>query len=304
MSPTIKIEEPKAEAFPGERAERHVLWGAIALLLLLVAAIVTVVIVVGPEEAPVAKTRMQTSAFGYTLELPERWVATRFEGHDEYRPPGMPSLAQGGDTFAIDAAPSAAFIGIPCTLEQDILPMRNGIVADACFVTESDGSQHGWYLAAPPTAVSDITIHVIGSTQALWEANTDAATEILSSFGTIGEPVVEHGTFADGIRMDRFGTALAGFLEARVLGNGADYWMGPDAESLYLESQTLYADVDGNHWLSYEVTEVRGVDANSVEFDVTLRSDAGEVTETMGVGPGVNVGGVGMPAVIRFGGAS
>lgn len=303
MDTTTKSGKPDLVPRPETGTDRRLLWASILVLVLLIAGVAAVVVAIG-DDPPATASRIHSSPVGYTVELPEAWEATRFEGHDEFRPPGMPSLAMGGDTFAIDVAPSVLFLGVPCALEEDVLTMRDGMVADGCRVTDTDGSRHAWYLVAPPTASSDVTIHLFGSTEALWNAHEELAVEILRTMGSVGEVAVEHGTLGSGIRMDRFGTAIVGFLEARILGNGADYWMGPDAESLYLDARTLYGGADGSPWLSYEVTEIRGVDANSVEFDVTLRSDTADVVETVGVGPGVNVGGVSMPAIIRFGGAS
>lgn len=289
---------------PVASTQRHLLWGPTLLLFLVIASIAMAFVAISPNEPLPVETRTHTSPIGYTLELPADWVASRFEGHDEFRPRGLPSLAIGGETFAIDIATRELFLEVPCTLADGVLEMSDGIVADGCTSTSPDASRHDWFLAAPATASDDILIHVIGSTAQLWDTHHAAALQVLASLGIVADPSVARGSFAAGIPMDRYAVALTGFLEARVLGNGATYWMTSEAESLYLESRSTYADIDGNSWSSYVVSQVRGVDANSVEFSFVLRSDEHEVVETVGIGPGVNVGGVGLPAVIRFGGTA
>lgn len=236
-----------------------------------------------------------TSPYGYTLRHPSGWTVSRFEGHDELYPPGVPSLARGGDTFALDVTTPSLTSGPECVLAPNALTIGGAGVA-GCETVSAAGEHGAWYEV--PVAGTTYIAHLIGSTQTLWDANIVTGRTVLQSMAPVAAPSVTRGSIAAEVRRDGLSTGLIGFLEARTAGEGTDYWLSDNAAQLYVarpNGLTLYG------WSSYRVTVRRDVDANSSEFDVRLTAANGAIeTETIGVGPGSNVAGVVRPAIIRF----
>ncbi len=75
--------------------------------------------------------------------------------------------------------------------------------------------------------------------------------------------------------------AVGSFMDARVLGSGAEAFLTDEAREIYPDEIPLY-DV-----AEFEVGDSLGADANSFEITVEVVDDDGDVrTETMFVGPG------------------
>lgn len=290
---------------PGGRRSRWPLWFAGTVILVAVGLLVAANTVWKATEpsAPQGPSRSYTSPIGFTIAYPADWVWSRFEGHDEFRPSKLPSLARGGPTFAIDITTPELTSGPACSVRPDAVALVGGLRAAGCEIRGADGGVDAWYVARFEAPTVNIVVHVLGSTSALWSAYDDTARATLATLGPVPTPVATHGTIARGIAMNAYVRTLIGFLEARVTGRDGDLWMMQNAADLYAGHEgglSLYADAGANPWTSYEVTEIRGVDANSVEFDVTMRSSATTSVETIGVGAGANVAQVTRPAVIRF----
>lgn len=301
------ISEERAEAARRSSGSpsRWPLWFVSAVILGAIVLLVAARTVWKTEEPPATPALSQSyvSPIGFTIAYPKDWVWSRFEGRDEFRPSTLPSLAHGGATFAIDITTPELTSGPTCAVQPDALTLAGGVRAAGCEIRGAGGTVDAWYTARFETPTVNIVVHVLGSTSTLWSTYDDAARATLATLGPVPTPVATHGTVASGIAMDDRSRTLIGFLEARVAGRDGDLWMMQNAADLYADHPdglSLYADTVGNPWTSYEVRESRGVDANSVEFDITIRSSTTTVAETIGVGAGANVAQVTRPAVIRF----
>lgn len=290
---------------PGGRRPRWPFLAATAIVLVATGLTIAALVWDEPSISVVDEpSRPYTSPIGYTVKYPEGWVVSRFEGHDELRPAGEPSLARGESTFAIDITTPDLTSGPTCDVRPEAIMFRDGIPASGCEIQSIGGEVDTWYTATFGSPSVNIVVHVVSSTSDRFSKYDPTARAILETLGPVPVPVASRGIVAPGISMTTTTTrTLIGFLESRVQGQGADYWMMQNAADLYeshADGLSLYVDTSGSPWTSYEVTAERGVDANSVEFDVTMRSDATSSEETMGVGAGTNVAGLGPPAVVRF----
>lgn len=259
-----------------------------------------------PITNPTLFTQSYTSPIGYTIAYPDGWSVNRFEGHDELWPSQLPSLEQGGLTLAIDITTPDLSSGPGCTWEAGRAKVA-GRPASFCEETQANGGIDEWFAVDIGTRPVKLVVHVVAGTPELHGQYTGLVREILDTIEPIAKPVPANGTVREGIPRNAYTSALIGFLEARVRGTGADYWMSGSAADLYATKAgglNLYEAPKAGPWVSYVILAYRGVDANSAEFDVSLWSNGTTARETIAVGAGSNVALVSLPAVIRFATAS
>lgn len=160
---------------------------------------------------------------------------------------------------------------------------------------------------------STLRVHVVALNADAFETYGADGLQIVDSIepfawpGAAVEP--QRGTVGEGIPIDDLTQALVRFMDARFEDTGAEHWLSRNASDQYERNEKgmhLY-DTSNPYFARYEIRSREDVDASSAEFVVWILekhySDPdyrSTFYEVIGVGPGANVDGEELPAVIRF----
>lgn len=275
-----------------------------------------------PSNVPVeadGHVTLRNEQVAYQLSFPAEWRVTRFEDAVELLPPDQIGLAAGEPTFSVEIMhlvrdryddveggweDGLRLAGQPAVrLDIDFVE-GSGPVSDGRVVTY----RVDWTaLPCPPESVCDseistLQVMVHASTQDLWDTFGEDALAAVEGLRWIrnapmptGEVRSPYGRFS-GVTYDEATSVLQRFLDARVIGERAAQYLGPEATDSYRRDPDsglgLYVDPEtGNGWLSYAVT-AREDGGGSATFQVELtyqviegHGPAGE-TEELVVSPG------------------
>lgn len=266
-----------------------------------------------PSETPPPSTDgsvYRNELDSYQTVFPRDWKVGGFEGAVEFTPPGLPGLAVGEDTFAVEIQhrigerydeadpsfePGADVAGRSAVRSR----------ADTQIVYRVDWTGAG----CDPEAVCDaeiatLFVNLYGSTQRLWDRYQAEGRAIVESLRTTpGTPVetddviITRRGSVDGelVEYDELTAFLVRFMDARMDGGGAESYLTENAAAQYQAREGewgLYAYGDpAIPWTRYGVIERANVDANSSEFTVrsfttNQRDEEVILEEVIGVGAG------------------
>jgi len=233
---------------------------------------------------------------GFAVDIPKDWKGGWFEGYWDFEPAGLPSTAQGGDTFALvitlepgsytkaggGAGTTELTIGgrKAYTWSTDPLHVVYSVDWPGCpkYVTTCTSSPEG----------ERLIMRLSGSTQRLWDSYEALGRQAALTVHVYDGTAPEHGTVASGITNDEFTKALIRFLDARVEGIGADELMSSEAASQFSDTSgcpDLYqAKTSHRAWTGYDVSR-REETAAKATFTVGMTTGDGQVyIETFVVG--------------------
>ena len=234
---------------------------------------------------------------GFFLRMPASWKGGWFEGTWDFEPKGLPSLAEDGNTFAVDLtvvsgeydriAPKSAKPFISDAASAALVWMAKprletfAIAWDGCpgFVGDCGGG----------AASRTLLVHISASTQALWHKHITIGRAIVGTIETYNGDNPIHGRapqyeggadFPD----DPVDTALVRFLDARAEGIGADEQYCCDATALYSKDGLYYRN--GAPLISWEFWRVAGIiGADYGRFRVVVHYKGGASrTEMISIG--------------------
>jgi hypothetical protein len=274
-----------------------------------------------PAVAPNTAVSLHVGADqSFQIAVPRAWVAGWFEGVYEYRPAGLPSLVQGGDTFAISVRlVSGSFqrSGISGAEDPTQPTSINGHSAlYAEYVDSGTGGHDAVYQIQWFTCMSailecssnfqDNTLVVIvkGDTDALWSKYWPEAQRAVGSLDVYDGTKPAHllPNYQDP-KSDNLFAILARFLDARVEGVNAEVFMSEKAQAAFSKSSNcldLYQQRETHkRWTSYEIVNRIDQRSGEAKFLVMMHLDPnnGGYIESLIVGPG-NVNGTTVPASI------
>lgn len=255
---------------------------------------------------------------GYWIVLPDEWRSGWFEGHAEYRPEGLPGLAVGEDTFAVETYWTEGSIATPqgTRTETEI----NGMKASRWEAPDQGGAHivtyevelpcKEPYYAEPPADINCgstlLRVVVYASTQELWAEHGETGERIARSLHHASEQmpsgITSYRTFTgrSSVPWDVKTWLVTRFMESRIFGDmeRMDSYMTANAKKQYDAKEgglTRYDPESNRRLVTYEIVGREGADANSDEFRVRI-TEAGLETddmltyfETLGVGPGNTV---------------
>jgi hypothetical protein len=262
---------------------------------------------------------------GFKLAIQIDWRAGWFEGVYEYQPPGVQGLQEGGDTFAVtvklvegpyDKAGSMPS-GATVTTINGHRALRHESTKNGehtvTYRIEWAACLNGVSECSSNFSNNALEVRLLGSTDALWQKYGDQGEAVAHSIHTYDGSEPGHGTFFDpSIKRDHLSAALVKFLDSRVEGFGAEAFMTTQASDEYSKRDVEHGLYQGGSprqggYVFFRFMARHDVDANSSEFVVEMfwryNSPPGykdTFKETIGVGPGKNLDGFQLPAVVRF----
>lgn len=266
----------------------------------------------------------------YWISLPDSWRTGWFEGHAEYRPQGLPGLAVGDDTFAVETYWTEGSIETPQGPRTET--QINGMNVSRWETADQGGAHIVTYEFELPCAFPYFTeepadidcgstllrVVVYASTQDLWAEHGQTGERIARSLHHASQPmpsgIANYRTLngRSSVPWDAKTWLVTRFMEARIFGDmdRMDSYMTANAKKQYDTQEgglTRYGPDADMRLVTYEIVGREGVDANSDEFRVRI-TEAGfdgegqtAYIETLGVGPGDTVEEQhSYPALIRF----
>jgi hypothetical protein len=215
---------------------------------------------VGPSTTPTAKPPAPSSTIpdgfkaragvqsGFAVDIPKDWKGGWFEGYWDFEPKGLPSTAQGGDTFALVVTVEPgnyrdATGGVHST--QTTIGGRNALMwsTDALhlsYAVEWPGCPNYEPSCLSSTSPQRLIIRLYGSTHGLWDSYQALGRRAAATVHVYDGTEPEHGTFNAGVKIDDYSKALVRFMDARVEGIGADELMCCNAVTFYSRDGGLY----------------------------------------------------------------
>ena len=250
----------------------------------------------------------------YQTTIPDDWKVGGFEGAVEFLPPGLPGLAVGEDTFAVEiqhrigetynrGEPSG---GAELSGFEDGYTVAGREAVRAETPTEIVYRVDWTGAGCDPEALCDaeiatLRVAVFASNTALWdqyhvegEAIVDALVTSPGAAVPAGAVITRRGS-VDGaaVAYDELTSFLVRFMDARMDGGGAEAYLSENARDQYEGREGefgLYAYGDpAIPWTTYRVTARADADANSSEFTVrsqttNQRGDKVILEETIAIG--------------------
>lgn len=248
---------------------------------------------------------------GYWLTVPDEWKTGWFEGHAEYRPKGLPGLAVGDDTFAVETF-DARGVAQPGGEAETVT--INGRTAKRWESSEPGGAHTVTYeltldcyiypgsSATTDCALSPLRVVVYASTADLWDQHGADGERIVRSIHAADDPMAAtaYRTFqgSSKVAWDAKTWVVTQFMESRIFGDPArgDVYLTANAKQQYDAHEgglDRYDPDSSRRMVTYEIVKREGADANSDEFTVRITEQSLDgskpaltYTETMGVGPG------------------
>jgi hypothetical protein len=259
---------------------------------------------------------------GFQISIPKSWSAGWWEGVYEYEPNGLPSLAQGGDTFAISVhlvAGSYRRSGISGAEDANQPTSINGHPAmHGEYVDTGTGARDAVYQIQWITCMNTIvecssnfqdnTLVVIvrGTTPALWNTHWPEAQAVVGSINTYDGTTPAHLLNPSTIETDALSAVLFKFLDARVEGVNAEAFMSDKAQADFSDRNNcldLYrARTTNKAWTSYELVNRIEQGSGKAKFLIMMHTDpnTGGFIEGLIVGPG-SVSGMSVSTTIAAG---
>ncbi|MGZ4141966.1 MAG: hypothetical protein ACXVQY_05600 [Actinomycetota bacterium] len=227
----------------------------------------------------------------FQLAIPADWKGGWFEGTWDFEPKGQPSVAEGGDLFAVTVTVQAGAYDQAASGRHASKTTVNGMRA----LTWTTGTDHLWYAVewfACPGYTSEcssnfetrtLVVHLFASTRALWDQYLSTGKEIVTTIAHYDGSTPVHGTIAKGIAVDDFTKVLVRFLDARVEGIGAEDSMSAKAQDQYGSGGALdlyETGIPARPWLGYAITKSEsGPQQNVVTFTVDMTFSEGAYVE-------------------------
>lgn len=271
-----------------------------------------------PTPAPVTD---ETAVFrnerdGYWLQYPKDWRFGEFEAQIAFQPPGVPSIVEGGSTFAVELWVDQGDYDNP-----DRLGTYEGGTADVLDTTvagrpakvrqhdQRDGSKiarsvtytvdwtgvycpPGAPCPVPGPSVLIVHIQATPSEEPLWDRYSEAGLAMVdsirlnnaSSLPSNTAVATRRGSVGANVEYDDTTAAVVKFMEARIEGGGAEPWLSSNAKQQYDMREndlSLYSPDERTSYLSYKLVARDQADANSWEFIVEIST----VTTSASGGP-------------------
>lgn len=265
-----------------------------------------------PTTLPAGWTPLRYDEQGYWLTVPDRWKTGWFEGHAEYRPKGLPGLAVGDDTFAVETFFSQG-VAQPDGNAQTVT--INGRSAKRWESSEPGGAHTVTYeltldcytypgssAATDCSPLSPLRVIVHASTAELWDQHGADGERVARSIHAADDPMTAatYRTFQGQATVPWDGKTwvVAQFMESRIFGDTArgDVYLTANAKKQYDAKEgglDRYDPDSSRRMVTYEIVKREGVDASSDEFTVRITEQSLDgskppltYTETLGVGPG------------------
>lgn len=267
--------------------------------------------VTAAPEIPAGWSVLRYDEQAYWLTAPDSWKTGWFEGHAEYRPEGLPGLAAGDDTFAVEtylAAGIAEPQGDPEALTINGLPAKRWETpseSGAYTVTFEIDMPCYEYPDAQPTVCDRDPLRVVvyASTAALWDRHGADGERVARSIHAARDPMpataTTYRTFngASSVAWDGKTWAVVQFMQSRIFGDvdRGNVFLTANARAQYDDHAgglDRYDPDSSRRMVTYEITRREGADASSDEFTVRITEASMDgskaestYTETLGVGP-------------------
>ncbi|MFN2614895.1 MAG: hypothetical protein ABR552_08800 [Actinomycetota bacterium] len=233
------------------------------------------------------------AADGFAVQLPPGWKSGWWEGTWEYEPTGSPSLAQGGDTFAVT---------VTLRGNRDELPKQSGTISsiDGVVASRIEEPRRVFVVAEWPghCHVTDencttefrsqiMIVTLRADTNALWAKYSALGESILRSIKHYDGSTPLHGSLDPMVPADDLTKAVVRFMDARVEGVGAEGLLCCDATGFYTTDR-LYQP-NGHSLLGYQIHP--GTDESAGRtYVVTVMFDTNGEFELSGMSETITVG--------------
>ena len=245
---------------------------------------------------------------GFQISIPTGWRAGWWEGVYEYEPAGLPSLAKGGDTFAVSVKLVAGPYdrsGISGAKDPTEMTTINDHLALASEYVGSDHThdavyQIQWASCLPPSIEcssnfqnNTLVVIVRASTEALWTKYWPDAQNAVRSIDAYDGTHPAHlepptNTFGNS---DSLTALMTRFLDARVERVNAEAFMSPQAQAAFANTKNcldLYRSrMTHKPWTSYQSVNRIDLGSGRAKFLVMMMMDRnnGGYIESITVGP-------------------
>ncbi|HEX9694910.1 MAG TPA: hypothetical protein VGB64_01190 [Actinomycetota bacterium] len=270
-----------------------------------------------PTGLPAGWSVLRYDEQAYWLTVPDSWKTGWFEGHAEYRPPGLPGLTVGEDTFAVETFGSD---GIPQPEGDPEALTINGSPAKRWETPSESGAYtvtfeidlpcYTWpgYTWPGSSGVIDcakvpLRVVVYASTADLWTEHGEAGERVARSITFAERPMpaaaTTYRTFngSSSVEWDAKTWAVVQFMQSRIFGDveRGNMFLTANAKQQYDDHAgglDRYDPDSSRRMVTYSITARAGADANSDEFTVRITEASldgsnpeSTYSETLGVGP-------------------